>query len=57
MPPLLARIAAALERLAPPPADAALPDGDAFVWEPAQNNGEAAAWSRCPMSRMWTSRC
>jgi len=35
-PLLLARIAAALERLAPPPAAAAAPEaGDAFVWEPA----------------------
>jgi len=35
-PALLARIAAALERLAPPPAAAAPPEaGDAFVWEPA----------------------
>ena len=33
---LLARAAAALERLAPPPVAAVLPEGDAFVWEPAQ---------------------
>ena len=33
---LLARIADALDRLAPAPLGAALPDGDAFVWEPAQ---------------------
>ena len=33
---LLARIADALERLAPAALGAALPDGDAFVWEPAQ---------------------
>ena len=33
---LLARIAAALERLAPGPIGTGLPDGDAFVWEPAQ---------------------
>jgi predicted AAA+ superfamily ATPase len=33
---LLTRIAAALERLAPPPLGEALPAGDAFVWEPAQ---------------------
>ena len=33
-PGLLARIADALERLAPPAIAAALPDGDAFVWEP-----------------------
>ena len=33
---LLARIADALERLAPMPLGSALPDGDAFVWEPAQ---------------------
>ena len=30
----LDRIATALERLAPPPVTAALPPGDAFVWEP-----------------------
>jgi len=35
-PALLARIADALERLAPAPITQALPDGDAFVWEPAQ---------------------
>ena len=34
-PALLARIAEALERLAPPALATALPDGDAFVWEPA----------------------
>jgi len=33
---LLTRIADALERLAPAPIAQALPDGDAFVWEPAQ---------------------
>src|ERR1700742_5224534 len=33
---LLARIAAALDRLAPAPLGAALPDGDAFIWEPTQ---------------------
>jgi predicted AAA+ superfamily ATPase len=33
---LLARIAETLERLAPPAIGTALPDGDAFVWEPAQ---------------------
>jgi len=33
---LLARIADALERLAPAPITQALPDGDAFVWEPTQ---------------------
>ena len=33
---LLARIASALERLAPAPLGTGLPDGDAFVWEPAQ---------------------
>jgi predicted AAA+ superfamily ATPase len=33
---LLARIAAALDRLAPAPLGEGLPDGDAFVWEPAQ---------------------
>ena len=33
---LLARIADALERLAPMALGSALPDGDAFVWEPAQ---------------------
>jgi predicted AAA+ superfamily ATPase len=31
----LARITAALERLAPPPIAASLPPGEAFVWEPA----------------------
>jgi predicted AAA+ superfamily ATPase len=35
-PALLLRIASALERLAPAAMAAALPDGDAFVWEPAQ---------------------
>ncbi len=35
-PALLARIADALDRLAPAPLGSALPDGDAFVWEPAQ---------------------
>ncbi|HKY18232.1 MAG TPA: ATP-binding protein [Rhizomicrobium sp.] len=35
-PLLLARIAGALERLAPPALATTLPDGDAFVWEPAQ---------------------
>ena len=35
-PALLARIAQALERLAPAALGSALPDGDAFVWEPAQ---------------------
>jgi uncharacterized protein len=33
---LLVRIAEALERLAPAALGATLPDGDAFVWEPAQ---------------------
>jgi predicted AAA+ superfamily ATPase len=33
---LLARIAEALERLAPAPLTATLPAGDAFVWEPTQ---------------------
>ena len=33
---LLARIAAALERLAPAPLGGALAEGDAFVWEPTQ---------------------
>jgi len=32
----LARIADALGRLAPPPIGTLLPEGDAFVWEPAQ---------------------
>jgi len=32
---MLARITAALERLAPPPIAASLPPGEAFVWEPA----------------------
>jgi predicted AAA+ superfamily ATPase len=35
-PALLLRIASALERLAPAAMAAALPDGDAFIWEPAQ---------------------
>jgi predicted AAA+ superfamily ATPase len=35
-PALLARIADALERLAPPAIASQLPAGDAFVWEPAQ---------------------
>jgi uncharacterized protein len=33
---LLSRIADALERLAPPPIGTAVPEGDAFVWEPTQ---------------------
>jgi uncharacterized protein len=37
---LLARIAATLERMAPPAIGTTLPEGDAFVWEPAQKNGE-----------------
>ncbi len=46
---LLARITAALERLAPPPLTASLPKGggafapDAFVWEPAQGGLIAVA--------------
>jgi len=40
---LLARAAAALERLAPPALAAALPKGDAFVWEPAQGGLIAVA--------------
>ncbi|MFO1249188.1 MAG: ATP-binding protein [Alphaproteobacteria bacterium] len=32
----LARIAGALERMAPPALSTTLPDGDAYVWEPAQ---------------------
>jgi hypothetical protein len=39
----LARIAEALERLAPAPIGAALPDGDAFVWEPTQGGLVAVA--------------
>jgi predicted AAA+ superfamily ATPase len=35
-PALLLRIASALERLAPAAMAATLPDGDAFIWEPAQ---------------------
>ena len=50
---LLARIADALERLAPPPLGAALPAGDAFVWEPAQGGLIAGAACR----RMWTCPC
>jgi len=42
-PTLLARIAAALERLAPTALGTALPDGDAFVWEPAQGGLVAVA--------------
>ena len=37
---LLARIAAALDRLAPAARGGVLPDGDAFIWEPAQKTGE-----------------
>jgi predicted AAA+ superfamily ATPase len=33
---LFRRIASALERLAPPPVQARVPAGDAFIWEPAQ---------------------
>ena len=41
---LLARIASALERLAPPARAAAVPDeGDAFVWEPAHGGLVAVA--------------
>ncbi|HEX4028211.1 MAG TPA: ATP-binding protein [Rhizomicrobium sp.] len=40
---LLTRIAAALERLAPPSLGEALPAGDAFVWEPAQGGLIAVA--------------
>ena len=40
---LLARIADALERLAPAPLGTTLPDGDAFVWEPAQGGLVAVA--------------
>ncbi len=40
---VLAKIADALERLAPPAIGAALPDGDAFVWEPAQGGLVAVA--------------
>ena len=40
---LLARIAEALERLAPPAIGTALPDGDAFVWEPVQGGLVAVA--------------
>jgi predicted AAA+ superfamily ATPase len=39
----LARIAEALERLAPAPIGAELPDGDAFVWEPTQGGLVAVA--------------
>ena len=35
-PAMLLRIADALERLAPPAIASQLPEGDAFVWEPAQ---------------------
>ena len=40
---LLARIAGALERLAPPALGTGLPDGDAFVWEPGQGGLVAVA--------------
>jgi predicted AAA+ superfamily ATPase len=40
---LLARIAATLERMAPPPIGTELPQGDAFVWEPAQGGLIAVA--------------
>jgi len=40
---LLLRIADALERLAPQALGTALPDGDAFVWEPAQGGLVAVA--------------
>ena len=40
---LLLRIAEALERLAPPAIGTALPDGDAFVWEPVQSGLVAVA--------------
>ena len=40
---LLVRIAEALDRLAPPPLSTALPQGDAFVWEPAQGGLIAVA--------------
>jgi predicted AAA+ superfamily ATPase len=40
---LLLRIAEALERLAPPAIGTALPDGDAFVWEPVQGGLVAVA--------------
>lgn len=39
----LAKIAQALERLAPAALGTALPDGDAFVWEPAQGGLVAVA--------------
>jgi predicted AAA+ superfamily ATPase len=39
----LARIAEALERLAPAPVGATLPDGDAFIWEPTQGGLVAVA--------------
>ena len=42
-PTLLAKIAQALERLAPAALGTALPDGDAFVWEPAQGGLVAVA--------------
>jgi len=40
---LLARIAGALERMAPPALGTGLPDGDAFVWEPGQGGLVAVA--------------
>jgi predicted AAA+ superfamily ATPase len=42
-PALLAKIAQALERLAPAALGTALPEGDAFVWEPAQGGLIAVA--------------
>lgn len=42
-PALLAKIASALERLAPPAIGTELPDGDAFVWEPGQGGLVAVA--------------
>src|SRR5690349_11235816 len=40
---LLARIAAGVDRMAPPAISTVLPMGDAFVWEPAQGGLIAVA--------------
>ncbi|HEX4636362.1 MAG TPA: ATP-binding protein [Rhizomicrobium sp.] len=47
-PVLLARIAEALERLAPPALATALPDGDAFVWEPGLKTGNGGGLVSVP---------
>ena len=47
-PVLLGRIADALERLAPPPIASALPEGDAFVWEPVLRIGSGGGLVAVP---------